>query len=250
MFLTDVHMHLSLIKDSQMSVQLAKKHNIRLITHSINLQDSLDNIALGYNNDNVKVCIGLHPWHIQEDFENDHNLSIGNNLDNIFDNYNTLLTHHCVIGIGEVGIDKKSSFTKDMQEDIVYKFLSFKKPMCFHASNINYLQKFCKKYNINYINGFIHGFNGSYQEARYLIDKGFKLSLGVNYLKSSKLKQVISKLGANYILIETDCDNKYECYDPSLLSTIYAHLCVNLRIDETKLWEILDHNLQEIFNHK
>lgn len=146
--------------------------------------------------DCVYGALGIHPDNIY-DYNDDNLRFIENNLLN-----------DKIIAIGEIGLDYfHNNFNKDEQIEMFERFLflaeKYNKPVIIHCRNASdVLLKILKKHNCY---GIIHCFSGSYELACEYIKLGFKLGIGgVVTFKNSKLKDVLSKISINDILLETD----------------------------------------------
>ena len=134
-------------------------------------------------------CLGIHPWFLSE-LTNSH-------LD--------LLTQRVkeeqnnIIAIGEIGIDGAISKRAEKPEENLRKqqyFFDFQLNLAkeknlpviiHHRQSHDKIVPFLKKYNLEKV-GVIHGFSGSYQQAKNYLDLGFKLGVGstITYSRAKK----------------------------------------------------------------
>lgn len=147
---------------------------------------------------------GLHPFYIHQ-HTNEHLLQL-----------EQLLKSQQVAAIGEIGLD---TFTKDMKQPKVFarqqKFFSaqlelaqqYNLPVLLHirrahAETLNILKKHRFKQG-----GIAHAFGGGIQEAKALIQMGFKLGVTgqVTNPNAKRLHEVIQAVGADHLVLETDC---------------------------------------------
>lgn len=61
--------------------------------------------------------------------------------------------------------------------------------------------------------GVVHGFAGSYEQAKRFVDLGYKIGVGgtITYARANKTRQAIAKLPLEALLLETDCPDMPVC---------------------------------------
>ena len=147
-------------------------------------------------------CFGLHPYYIEQHSEKDL----------------TLLKQHIqqntTVAVGECGLDfylknldkSKQQFYFEAQLDIAKEF---NLPVVIHARKsteavINTIKKYPQ------LNGMIHSYSGSYEQALQLIELGFYLSFGgpITYEKSTRLRKLVQSLPLDSLLVETDAPDQ------------------------------------------
>ena len=82
------------------------------------------------------------------------------------------------------------------------------------------------------VRGIVHGFVGSEQQARRLIDLGFKLSIGANvrFERAQRLRQVVAAVPLEALLIETDApdqpgpDHRGESNEPAYVGEVAVQI--------------------------
>lgn len=147
---------------------------------------------------------GLHPSYIEQ--HKDSDLS---QLEHI------LNTENC-IAIGEIGLD---TFLKQHKESVIFQkqkdFLvaqinlakQFNKPILLHIrkSHADVLA-ILKQQQFQY-GGIAHAFSGGVEEAKAFIKLGFKIGVTgqVTNPNAKKLHTVVQEIGAEHLVIETDC---------------------------------------------
>jgi len=173
----------------------------------------------------VYAAVGLHPIHlgtglvkIRTDSEEGSFETGGEDFH--ISEYKSLAQSPKVVAIGEIGLDyyykpktkKKLELFKEKQKELLLKQLDLAKelnlPVIFHCRMahedllkiLNYKLK-TKNYKLN---GVVHCFTGSWEQAKQYLDMGFYLGFnGIIY--KLDLKEVIEKTPIEKILIETDC---------------------------------------------
>lgn len=113
-----------------------------------------------------------------------------------------------IVAIGEIGLDYYwVKDNKDKQKELFEYQLKlaekYNKPVIVHSREATQdVIDILKKYNVK---GIIHSFSGSYETACIYIKMGFLLGInGVITFKNCNLKDVISKIGLENIILETD----------------------------------------------
>lgn len=119
-----------------------------------------------------------------------------------------------LIAIGEIGLDYYHAHSpKDTQIKYMKKYISLaiqeNLPVVFHCREaFTDLFAVCDAYFPNSRGRVIlHCFTGSLDEAMEVLDRGWYLSISgiVTFKKSDWLRQVVSEVPLNSLLLETDC---------------------------------------------
>ncbi len=250
--LVDTHAHIynEYYEDINSIVNSAKKNDVLKI---INCATSINNIEEVINishEHNFYYAIGIHP----EDVESfDENVKI--KLEKyIIDN----LSDTKFVAIGEIGLDcYYGKETKEKQTELLEFQMSlaekYKKPVIIHSreatlDTINIL----KKHNVK---GVIHCFSGSYETACEYIKMGYLIGIGgLVTFKNCNLKDYITKIGIENIVLETDCPymtpepfRKYR-NEPKYVLETAKFLSKIFDISLEKLKEITTKNCYKIFD--
>ncbi len=201
----DTHCHLNFyqFKDSwQKLIKKCLKNNFWLINIGCNLNSSKKAVEMASKFEKgVFAAVGIHPTDSKENFE-----------EKLFLN---LLENEKVVAIGEIGLDYwHLPFDKNKQYDTLNGFLDLavkvKKPVVFHARNSKDKEKNAYKdllvilENYNTIEGVIHSFEGTIEEAEEFIKKGFFLGFNGLITRSKKSAKVAKKVPLKKIVLETD----------------------------------------------
>jgi TatD DNase family protein len=194
----DTHCHIS--KEDYDDIENVIKEDFevvdKIIISGCSKKDIRESISIANNYDNIFVTIGYHPDQV-DNYSNDDLKEL-----------EELLLHPKVVGIGEMGLDYH--YEKDKKDDQIKLFEKqleiaerFKLPVVIHSRDatedtINTL----KKYNVH---GIIHAFSGSYETGLEYIKMGFLLGIGgVVTFTNSNLGDIVSKLGVDHLVLETD----------------------------------------------
>jgi len=212
---TDSHCHLDNEAFQEhlpsLLTQCAKLAINRIIIPAIS-PDNFDNVlalAKEYHEKPIELypCLGIHPWFLEG--LNDKHLEqlsakVGQNRDNI-------------IAIGEIGIDGANIKRHVEPEKELTKqqhFFDFQLNLAkeqslpvivHHRQSHQYIVPLLKKYKLAQA-GIIHGFSGSYQQAKDYLDLGFKLGIGstITYSRAKKTINTIKRLPLESLVLETD----------------------------------------------
>ncbi len=208
MFLFDSHTHIDFDdfdQDRDEVLTRAKKAGVNKLIISATTQTGWINIQTIVNEAKSEwpscyAAYGLHPMFMQEHKTADlHALS-------------EQLKQNKVVAIGEIGLDFFIPVYEDDKQAQIKLFVeqlkmadAFNLPVIIHArKSLDIVLKHLRKFPN--IKGSIHSFSGSLQQADQLLDLGFYLSFGgpVTFDRANKLRQIVSTMPLNKLLIETD----------------------------------------------
>tara|TARA_B100001540_G_scaffold308386_1_gene323012 strand:- start:854 stop:1606 length:753 start_codon:yes stop_codon:yes gene_type:complete len=201
----DIHTHLSQYKDEEIPsiVKRWREADVELVVSSgTTIEDSIKSIELANKYPDIVAGIGLHPSDLTDNWKNDL-LELKNMLD------------ENISMISEIGLDYQDfSPNKKVQirvfEEQIQIAIDNDLPIVFHTrfsmeDSYNILENF--KDNMH--GGAVHYFDGNYEEAKKMINLGFKISFAKTLLRNNYLKEVAKKLSIDDIVIETDSYPQY-----------------------------------------
>jgi|YelNatPaOPRAMG01_1025707.scaffolds.fasta_scaffold00025_122 TatD DNase family protein len=217
-------------------------------------------IVIGYDFESSKIAVDLSK------IEKDIYSTIGihpHDADSLdYDNlpWEKLISSK-MIAIGEIGLDYfKMYSSRERQKEIFRKGINFAKrfklPIIIHCRNaFEDLIKILKEERAWEIKGIIHSYSGSYEISKILADYGFLFSFSgpITYPNSNRLREVVSKIPLDLILIETDSPYlapqlyRGKINEPSYLPEIAKKLSEIKNIPLDNLEEILKENIKKIF---
>lgn len=203
------------------------------------------------NTPTIHVAAGLHPAFVAQHHENE--LAVLQEF---------LATQQCV-ALGEIGLD---TFTTELKQPDVFRrqqqFFSAqldmaaqtKTPVILHIrkSHADVLKML--KASAFHQGGIAHSFSGGVQEAKAFVELGFKLGMTgqVCNPNAKKLRSVVQAVGAEHLVIETDCPDMlpYQLYqqggvnrnEPANLVYVLEALSDLLNRDKQELAEQLWNN--------
>ncbi len=145
------------------------------------------------------AMMGLHPCSVKENYLEELNI------------VEDWLAKRKFAAVGEIGLDLywDKTFT-EQQFDAFRKqielSLQYKLPIVIHTRNaMTETITVVKDYAAKGITGIFHCFSGTYEEAVEITDMGFYLGIGgVITYKNAGLAEVIEKIDAKHLVVETD----------------------------------------------
>ncbi|MDZ7852841.1 MAG: TatD family hydrolase [Halomonas sp.] len=155
-------------------------------------------LALG-ERDDISVCLGLHPYFIDEHCDTDVE-ALEEGLD----------ANPGVVAVGECGIDARFEESWDAQWHYFDAQLKVAKsrelPVVIHCVHAN--DKVAKRLRQLALpaGGLIHAFAGSPEQARKFLDLGFVVGLGgaVTHERAKRLQRAVKSLPDDGYVLETD----------------------------------------------
>jgi TatD DNase family protein len=143
--------------------------------------------------------MGLHPTSVKENFEDE--------LSRIFNQF----VKYPYKGIGEIGIDLY--WDKTYIKEQIYVFekqlllaLQNNLPVVIHARNsFEEIFTSVSKTQFKGLRGIFHAFTGNTEQAKTIIDLGFKIGIGgILTYKNSGLDEIVKSIDLQHIVLETD----------------------------------------------
>ena len=160
------------------------------------------------------------------------------------------------VAIGEIGLDYHySKDDKVAQIDLFEKQLNlaskYNLPVVIHSrdATLDTIDTL-KKYNLK---GIIHCFSSSLEVAQIYISMGYYLGIGgVVTFKNSKLKDVVSAIGLEHIVLETDSPYlspiRGEVNYPKNIKLINDFIANLLGVSKEEVAKITSNNASKIFD--
>lgn len=231
----DTHSHLNFKAYDADRPEVIKRNQqagVICIDVGTKFETSKNAVELAEQNENIYAVIGMHPIHIKTDLlklrmdENEGGFApLGEEFD--YDKYKKLaLSNDRVVAIGEIGLDyyyrpkskTKREQYKDLQKSVFTKQLELAQELNLpamvhtrmaHEDTINILKSFK-------LRGVIHGFVGTWDDAKKYLDLGFCLGINGIIFKFNENSEavkagqvdvdaVIKNTPLDRILTETDC---------------------------------------------
>ncbi len=204
MILTDTHTHLYLndfAKDREQIINNALENGVEhMLLPNIDSTTLNDLKALSaVFPQHCFPMIGLHPTSVKADYKKELKL------------VEQELTTGNYYGVGEIGIDlywdstfeaeQKEAFRRQLQMAKIHRLA-----VSIHTRNAYKLTyQIVKEELTDELNGVFHCFTGTLEEAKQIIDTGFKMGIGgIVTFKNSGLAEVVSQLPLEAMVLETD----------------------------------------------
>lgn len=143
--------------------------------------------------------MGLHPTSVKEDYMNE------------LATIEKWLDEHFFSAIGEIGIDLywDTTHQKDQKNafEIQLKWAKEKGlPVVIHSrDSFREIFDVVDKLNDDQLYGIFHSFSGTLEDARHIIELGFKIGInGIVTFKNSSLDEVVTRIDMDHLVLETD----------------------------------------------
>ncbi len=192
--------------------------------------------------------IGLHPTSVKEDFRNELQI------------LEYWLGKRKFYGIGEIGIDLywDKAFIEEQTEAFRIQIGWAKQrnlPLVIHVrDSFKEVYEVLHKEHTPEMKGVFHSFTGDIEQARQVIDLGFKIGVnGILTFKNSGIEGVIQQIDPKHLLIETDSPwlapsphrgRRNEC---SYLTSVADKLASLHNVTTQEIARITTQNAQELF---
>ncbi|WAJ71157.1 TatD family hydrolase [Catenovulum adriaticum] len=261
MIFFDSHCHLDLLAeklDLLQELNKCKKSKVKRILMPGVKKDNwgkLKNIQQVYSSSACKLdyALGLHPYFMpQHQFEAD-----------LSELESSLAGDSNCIAVGEIGLDfslpDTGASAHQNQISLFYQQLKLAKQaklavIIHHRKSIDKISHFVKQAHFDY-GGVVHAFSGSEQQAKKLIDLGFKLGIGgtITYPRAKKTRQAIANVDAEHLLLETDAPDmpingrQGQVNSPVFIIETFNELARLKKIDKTELSDKLWQNTFDCF---
>lgn len=244
----DTHCHLFQedYADIDKVIEECKEHQVnRMIVAGCDAKTNLETMNLIKYNE-IYGCLGIHPESVNDYTEDDISFIEKN------------CSYQKIIAIGEIGLDYH--YGKEDREKQIALFErqlalaeKYHLPVVVHSRDatldtIESLKKF-------HVHGVIHSFSGSKEVADIFIKIGFLLGInGVITFKNCNLKEVISAIDLEHVVLETDSPYltpvpfRGHKNDPSMVYVIAEFISDLKNISVSELADITNQNVARIFD--
>jgi TatD DNase family protein len=204
--LIDSHCHLdfeAFDRDRDAVIERARSHGVKdIVIPGVSRENwhGIDKICS--SNPHLHACYGLHPY------------LAGEHSDSDLTGLRDWLEHHACVAIGECGLDyRKDQADKDTQLKFFTAQLEIAamaaRPVVIHS--VRATEDVIKAIkNHPGLQGMIHSYSGSYEQAMQLIELGFLISLGgaITYPNAKKLRATAARIPLASVLLETDAPDQ------------------------------------------
>ena len=205
MELIDSHAHLDGEKfadDRAAVIERARENGVvKIITMGDSLESSARSVALAEEFESVYVAVGIHPEEAQPmTTATDEQLA-------------AWAAQEKVVAIGEIGLDyywEKDEEKRALQRAIFVRQLDLARqlrlPVCIHDREAHGDMMKILKTEGRGLRGVLHCYSGSWEMAAELLkgDWYFGIDGPLTYKNAAKLPEIVQRLPAERILVETD----------------------------------------------
>ena len=200
----DTHAHLfypNFDEDLDAVIERAKESGIDyIIVPATDLATSGKVIELIEKYDFIYGAVGIHP-HETKDWEN-----------SLIKKIEKLASHPKVVGIGEIGLDYYYDFSPKEKQIEAFKAqldlaVKINKPVIIHNRESDEdMMSIIRSYQDTGLKAQFHCFSGTFEQARELVKLNHLISFtgNITFKKSDQLRDVLSKLSLESIMLETD----------------------------------------------
>ena len=143
--------------------------------------------------------MGLHPTSVDDQYKRELKVVEG------------WLEKRDFAAIGEIGIDLywDKTYLREQQEAFRIQLrwaMEKKMPIVIHSrDSFREIFEVIDQVNDGSLHGIFHSFSGTLDDARHVIDLGFKIGInGIVTFKNSRLDQVVRDIDINELVLETD----------------------------------------------
>lgn len=200
--------------------------------------------------------LGLHPGSVENDYRD------------FLDNMPAMLQKNSYCAIGEIGLDlfwRQDNLEQqsDAFEQQVRLAIQSDLPVAIHSRNAFYeCIRILKKVKAGLtegqrLRGVFHCFTGSFEEAQEALKLGFYLGIGgVLTYKTSKLPELLNRIGLEKIILETDSPYlppvpyRGKRNEPAYLREVALKMSETLNLDLEEVARITSSNAIELFSLK
>lgn len=199
--------------------------------------------------DAIRLMAGLHPTHVKEDYEKELNF------------VRELLEKEKFVAIGEIGIDLywDQTFLEEQKKAFRTQIAWAREkslPIVIHArDSFKEIFEIMDLEQGPELKGIFHCFTGTLEQAKKIIDYGFKLGIGgVVTFKNGGIDKFLDQIELENLVLETD--SPYLAPKPfrgkrnesSYLVHVVEKLAEIYNMDPKEVAEITTRNAQEIFH--
>lgn len=231
--LVDAHCHAYALSEEG----LREYHSMIIICVSEDLESSRRAIALSEAFPNIIPFVGLHPWNVAEASREE--------LDGILE----LMDREDVMGIGEVGLDKRRGRLYDRQLEFFRRFCEASReyglPMNIHAlDSWREVLELLRRYDVE--SAVLHWYSGPLDLLEELRELGFLITINPAAKIQEKHRRVLEGAELEMILTESDGPYQYRGLDlkPGMIPELVRLIAEVKGVDARDVEDIVESNLR------
>jgi TatD DNase family protein len=258
----DAHVHLS---DPEYEphvdevVKEAKKANvIALVSNSINLKTSLENMRLAEKHrSTVYAALGIHPWNVKELSKNE--------LEETVKLIMKHEGHESLVAVGEIGLDCKyakggTAELMQKQYEVLCKMLQVSEklslPAIVHSRGATQeIMDILSSYNIKKV--LLHWFSSPIELLPKIVERGYFITEGPATLFSDHVQEIVRQIPLTNLLTETDGPVRFlkppfkgEMTTPAAIPLVVEAIAKIRKTDHEKVAEQILENFETFFDLK
>jgi len=229
----DAHCHAYEFSENE----LKEYQSMTIICVSEDLESSRKTLALSEKFPNIIPFVGLHPWNVADVSRNE--------LEKILE----LIDCEEVLGIGEVGLDKRKGKLYDRQKEFFRKFCEASReydlPMNIHAlDSWRDVLEMLRRYDIG--SAVLHWYSGPLELLEELFEEGYAITINPAVKIQDKHKRVLEEADLDIILTESDGPYHYRGLDlkPAMIPDLIKFIADVKEVDPDAVEEIVESNLR------
>ena len=200
---THTHIHMkNFDRDRKEIISRFEEDGILFIVEiGVDMVSSSKVLKLAKENERIFAAVGVHPHDVKMLKDGD------------LEELERLGKDGKVVAIGEIGLDFYRNLSpRDLQEryfmDQIDVARKLKKPIIVHVRDAyEDALRILKNHAYPDVVGVVHSFSGTYEDAKKIVDMGFKIGIGgpVTFKNNERLREVVRRIDLKDILSETDC---------------------------------------------
>ena len=253
--LYDSHAHISFPEydnDRDAVIKRAVEAGFEFIINigsGLGMKGNSDALRLAHQHDFIYTTVGLHP----------HEASLFS--EQTLSDIAVMSDDPKVVAIGEVGLDYHYMHSpKDAQIQAFESFIKLARdkrlPLVIHSRDANKeVMSMLKRQRAGDVGGVIHSFGGDMEQAGKALELGFYLSINgiITFKNASALRDAVSKLPVDSLLIETDCPfltpepYRGKRNEPAYTAYVLKAISGIKGMDQAELSELLLENARQAF---
>jgi TatD DNase family protein len=203
--LIDTHAHLGMDEfaaDREEVLKRAQDAGLEaIIVIGSDIKESEKAIDLASRHDFLYASLGIHPHEAR-------GVTAA-----IWDRLRTLAAEKAVVAVGETGLDYHYRYSPpDAQQEVFRQHIRWARelqlPLIIHSREAHSdVLAILREEHAEEVGGVLHCFSGDWEMTQEVWRLGFSISVGgpVTFPKSSRVREVVARLPAHRLLLETDC---------------------------------------------
>lgn len=248
----DSHVHLDDIQFDADRAAVIERALAAKVTHLVNvgadMASSARSMELARQYEHIYAAVGVHP----------HEAAALTDRD--YDDLAEYLTADKVVALGEIGLDYYYDYApRDTQRAVFIRQLDIARqlhcPVIIHNRDAHGDTMSILKREAKGLVGVVHCFSGSMEMAEELIAMGWSIGVDgpVTFKNAAKLPEIVARLPAESLLIETDCPYltpipyRGRRNEPAFVSLVAERIAEIRRMEVAELAAITEQNAARVF---